>query len=156
MKYLPVILCLLLASCGGSGSSDSEETSGDELEIQPTPAVTTYLFGQDGNLWKPESDPAGAGGGNLVVLFNAQITVQYDNCEVRRTSGEIAQLTCIDDQPWTNPPYSCFNNGGRQTWHASFRCEDAAEVLVTCHKGIDTVIFTVPEAQRGQVCSRFG
>lgn len=128
----------------------------DEAPVEENPITDIQFFGQNGNLYKPRGDDHGAGGGNLVVLLSSQYTVEFERCEIRLRSGQVAQLRCINDQPWTQIPYSCFSNGNRQTWRADFKCSDVAEVSVTCREEKQEIVFTVPERQRGQVCSRFG
>lgn len=145
-------------------NSDPESSEDDELvpsdeataTPEPNPVVATEYFGEDGNLYKPESDPEGSGQGNLVILLSSKFTEQFDSCEIKLSSGEVAQLICIDDQPWTETPYSCFSNGGRQTWRANFKCSAVAEIKVSCFEDKQEVIFTVSEAERRSVCNRFG
>lgn len=137
----------------GDSVSDTETETETDTEMETS---QTFFFGEGGNLWKPEADPVSSGAGNLVVLFDSMFNPEFDGCQVKKTSGEVAPLICINDQPFTQIPFSCFSNGNRQTWRASFPCEEAAEVLVTCQLGSDSYVFTVSEAARGQVCSRFG
>ncbi|MCO6431967.1 MAG: hypothetical protein J5J00_14000 [Deltaproteobacteria bacterium] len=160
-KLKPVLFILtvstLFAACGGGGGGDgstSEPEGGDFLTGNPI--VSTQFFGESGNLYKPASDETSSGQGNLVVLLSSQFTTQFDSCEMRKANGEIAQLICINDQPWTHVPFSCFSNGGRQTWRANFRCNEAAEVRVVCRDLNQEVTFTVPDAALGHVCTRFG
>lgn len=89
-------------------------------------------------------------------MFDPTFSEQFESCEVTKTTGETAQLVCINDQPFTQIPYSCYSNGGRQTWRATFTCDEVAEVVVTCYLRDEVYIFTVGEAARPQVCSRFG
>ena len=168
MKYLVVLMSLFLFSCGGSsnssGSEDevfaeesgTEEVVAEESGLETESVVQIEYFGQDGNLYKPVSDETASGGGNMVVLLSSKYTEQFDSCEVLLTNGEIAQLICINDQPWTQIPYSCFSNGNRQTWRASFNCNEVAEIKITCRDGEDEYIFTVPDNALGHVCTRFG
>lgn len=174
------VSCSFLISCGGSSNSSNDtaevmkepadetaapETAAPETAVPETaaaeiveanPIVETQFFGQSGNIYKPESDPEASGDGNLVVLLSSQFTEQFDRCEIALNTGETKQLVCINNQPWTQIPFSCFSNGNRQTWRADFKCSSAAEVKVTCFEDNQEIIFTVPEAQRGQICSRFG
>lgn len=163
MNFVLVGVALLfVCGCGGSDGSSSEDDSDlSDIEsggesLTPAPVVVTEIFGQDGNLWKPSGDSHGAGAGNLVVLLSSKYTEQFDSCEVALNTGEVSQLICINDQPWTHTPFSCFSNGERQTWRAVFPCSDAAEVKVTCYSATEEVIFTVPETSRGWTCQRFG
>lgn len=149
------LVSISLMACGGSGGSG--DSTGPVLEsATPNPIVRTQLFGDGGNLYKPVSDDHGSGGGNLVVLFDRQFTEAFDSCEIPLADGTVAPLICIDNQPWTQKPYSCFSNGERQTWRANFRCGAVGEIKVTCRSLTQEVIFTVPEAVRGHVCTRFG
>ena len=152
LKILILVLLIFTISCGGSSSSDSD---GSEFLLDTT-VKTTEFFGNEGNIYKPRADTNSPGPGNLVVLLSAKFTKQFDSCEVRTNTGETAQLICINDQPWTQTPFSCFSNGNRQTWRANFRCNEMGEVKVTCRLPDQEVIFTVPEEQRGQICNRFG
>ncbi|WKZ57091.1 MAG: hypothetical protein QY326_00070 [Bdellovibrionota bacterium] len=147
------------AGCGSSGGDDSDDgaAGGNEQLPESNPiAQRSETFGVDGNLWKPAGDDHGAGAGNLVVLLSSRYTKRFDTCELQRTNGQIAQLTCIDNVPWTHTPYSCFANGDRQHWRADFKCSEAAEVKVTCRDANQEVTFTVDASQRGSVCNRFG
>ena len=179
MKKFIILLSFVIMACGGSSkgsdnnssttetstaststadttSTTTETTATEEVEISNNPIVTTQFFGEGGNLYKPSSDPHGAGQGNMVVLLDASFTEEFDSCEIKLNTGETRQLTCINDQPWTQIPFSCFSNGNRQTWRADFKCGSVAEVKVTCREEKQEVIFTVPEAQRGNICTRFG
>ena len=102
------------------------------------------------------SDPEGAGRGNLVVLLAQKFTEQFDSCEVMLNTGETEQLLCINDQPWTQIPFSCFSNGNRQTWRANFSCHNMAEVSVVCKSPSQEVTFSVADEQKGNICTRFG
>lgn len=171
----------LTVGCGSSGSDDffdefpndqnppaANPESGEappaadpiaDPVATPTPAsteVVTEIFGRDGNLYKPFSDDHGAGGGNLVVLMSSRYTKRFETCEIPLKDGTTAQLTCIDNQPWTHTPYSCFANGDRQHWRASFRCSSVAQIRVRCRLAGKTYIFTVDEGSRGNVCTRYG
>ena len=167
-QFLLILSLSLTVGCGG-GSGDGEgseftdavQEEGLEAPIDANPiALATEQFGSEGNLWKPSGDDHAAGAGQLVVLLSGKYKTRFDTCEVRKRSGEIAQLTCIDDQPWTHNPYSCFANpdasGERQHWRANFECQDAAEVKVVCRDQNQEVTFTVAEEKRRSVCSRFG
>lgn len=163
-SLLSGFLLLGLSACG----DDTDDSSLDDVSsvddvvdtgtLADTGAITrsTEFFGNNGNLWKPVADETSVGAGNLVVLFSSSFRSQFDRCEVQRNDGTTAQLRCIDDQPFTQIPFSCFSNGNRQTWRADFRCGSAAAVSVTCFDANQEVTFTVPEGQRGNVCSRFG
>ncbi|MEZ4753511.1 MAG: hypothetical protein R3A13_04270 [Bdellovibrionota bacterium] len=175
MKKLFTIFCifsiLALSACGngttrnvdlsGNGSS-GENNSSEEIvdetipEISDNPVVETQFFGSNGNLWKPSGDAHASGAGNLAILLSSSFRDQFDSCKLKKTSGETVDLLCLNTVPWTQIPYSCFSNGNRQTWRANFKCNEAAEVKVTCYEDKQEVVFTVPEAQRGAVCSRFG
>lgn len=151
-----VIIAIISISCGG-GSSDSGETDTVSVPLfESNPIVRTQFFGVDGNLYKPESDLHGSGGGNLVVLIGAQFAEQFDSCEIPLADGSIAPLACLNSESWTEVPFSCFSNGNRQTWRANFRCSSVAEVKVTCRSFNQEVVFTVPEELRGNVCTRYG
>ncbi|MCC6931773.1 MAG: hypothetical protein IT292_00755 [Deltaproteobacteria bacterium] len=157
MKYLlSLLLALSLMACGSSGGDDeATDTSSSSSSSSSSVAIETHYFGQNGNLWKPAGDPHGGSPGNLVVLFSSQFQNQFDRCEVTLNTGEVSQLICINDQPWTQVPYSCFTNGDRQTWRASAKCSSMAEVKATCYSGVTQYVFTVVEANRHAVCSRF-
>lgn len=156
MKKLTILLFAILMSACNSATTDEENNIIDDPETENPIAKSTETFGVDGNLWKPRGDETASGAGNLVVLFSSKFRRAFDSCEVPLRSGGTAQLRCVDDQPWTEIPYSCFTNGNRQTWRANFKCSDAAQVRVVCRDPNQEVTFTVPEAQRGAVCSRFG
>lgn len=145
----------LLSGCGGSSGGDGSEIDNGNSD-NPIIQESREFFGQDGNLWKPRSDETSSGTGNLVVLFSAKFTTRFDSCEVPLNDGTVGQLVCIDNQPWTHVPFSCFSNGGRQTWRANFPCSAAARVEVTCRDAMQQVVFTVPDGSVGAVCSRFG
>lgn len=157
-RKLLVSLLIFVASCGGGsgGSTPEENTSAEDLSLTENPIVKTQFFGSEGNLWKARADETASGSGLLVVLLSAQFTQKFDSCEVKLASGETAQLFCNDRVEWTQIPFSCFSNGNRQTWRASFSCDKVAEVKVTCRSLNQEVIFTVPEEQRANVCWRFG
>ncbi len=134
--------------------SNNTTTSSDD---GANPLVrSTQFFGQNGNVYKPVSDETASGGGNMVVLFSAAFTRQFESCSVLMGDGSSRALTCIDDQPWTQIPFSCFSNGNRQTWRADFRCGSVGAVVVTCVDFNQEITFTVPEGQQGNVCTRFG
>ena len=143
---------LLFSACGGSGSDNQEAVP----EIANPVATRTEIFGENGNLYKPRSADDSAGTGNMVVLLNPVFTKQFDSCEIRKSNGETGQLICINDQPWTHVPYSCFSNGNRQTWRANFPCEEVAEVKVICKDFHQEVTFTVPDSVKNSICTRFG
>lgn len=148
-----VFIATSIWACGGS----DEELSTPVPEIvTPDPVVrSTDSFGERGNLWKPRADEHSPAPGNLVVLLSAEYSAQFDSCEVTLGNGTVAQLICINDQPWTQTPFSCFSNGNRQTWRGMFKCSEVAEVKVTCRRVGHEVVFSVPDSNRGQVCSRF-
>lgn len=162
---LSVSICFLgsLLGCGDSGGGDSESDSflesapldSEAKAVNPIASSVQY-FGQGGNLYKPVSDEHASGGGNVVVLLDRQFTERFDTCEIPLVSGEMAHLECVDYVPWSHTPYSCFANGDRQHWRASFRCGSVAEIRVVCRDENQEVTFTVPEEQRGWVCTRFG
>lgn len=177
MRYILFLLSFCLLACGDSnddttliGEGDdagaATETSSQTAEA-PAPKTTkptvddnpvarsTEFFGQGGNLYKPASDPHGSGGGNLVVLLSSKYTRQFDRCTIRTHEGT-RDLACIDNQPWTQIPYSCFSNGDRQTWRADFKCGSVSSVSVTCYEAKQEITFTVPREVRGNVCQRFG
>lgn len=147
---------LMFASCGSSGGGGEEEsTEAVVLEETITKAFEEY-FGVEGNLWKPRSDDHSSSPGNLVVLLSSKYTTRFDTCEIPLNDGTTAQLLCIDTESWTHTPYSCFSNGGRQTWRASFGCSKAARIEVVCRDSDKEVVFTVPFGQEGRICERFG
>lgn len=152
---LSLLLLLTLMACGGSNDDSVDEATATTSSSSSLSSVETHYFGQNGNLWKPAGDEHGGSPGNLVVLFSAQFNNQFDSCQVTLVDGSTAQLICINDQPWTQVPYSCFTNGDRQTWRATFGCSHVAEVKVICHIGTAEYIFTVPDTYLGSVCSRF-
>lgn len=155
-RILLTLASLVFISCGGGGGGGDEPIAElSETDLNPV-AVSTEYFGSDGNLYKPVADAISSGAGNLVVLFSAKYSKQFERCETRLKDGSIAQLTCINNQPWTHIPYSCFANGNRQTWRANFTCWDVAEVSVTCYDFNQEITFTVPDEQKSQICSRFG
>ena len=183
IKRLPHSLLALtfigLSSCGSDGLnldtlSDSlaqetasqifeantntvSESAEADLATVGNPLVTsTQLFGSGGNLYKPVSDADALGAGNLVVLFDSSFTNQFESCSIPLADGTTGNLSCIDDQPFTQIPFSCFSNGNRQTWRANFRCEAVGSVVVTCLDFNQEVIFTAPAGQTGAICSRFG
>jgi len=146
-----LFLCFTLFACGGGSSG------GDALtDAVDTASVIEQAFGTEGNIWKPEADAISSGAGNLVVLFSSKFTNEFSSCELMLNDGSTAQLICINNQPWTQTPFSCFSNGGRQTWRANFKCDAAGSVEVLCKDTDVDYIFTVPAAARAQVCSRFG
>ena len=150
---LSLLSLIFITSCGGGGGgSDSEDS-----DLSPTnPITSTQFFGENGNLYKPRSDDHASGAGNLVILLSPQFTTRFDTCEIKKNDGTVASLLCIDDQDWTQIPFSCFSNGGRQTWRATFPCNEAGEVRVVCRDLLQEVTFTVPDTSLGQVCGRFG
>lgn len=149
-------VCLLNACSHGGGGDDTGDGPAAGIPEIGNPIVQTQIFGENGNLYKPRSAEDSAGTGNLVVLLSPQFTTQFDSCEIRKSNGEIGQLICINDQPWTHVPFSCFSNGNRQTWRANFRCDEVAEVKVTCRDFQQEVIFAAPAGQTGSLCTRFG
>lgn len=156
MTRFILMLLLIIPLLSGCGDSSDNDTAAPEETIQPESSIakSTQIFGQTGNLWKPSGDGHGGSPGNLVILLSSQFTTQFDNCEVKTKDGQTAQLLCINDQAWTQIPYSCFTNGNRQTWRANFKCSNAAEVTVVCRDTTQEVTFTVDAARRNQVCSR--
>jgi hypothetical protein len=157
-SHLCAAFILFMSGCGG-GSSSGETTLEDSSlseEIPMNPIVVSQEFGVDGNLYKPRSDENASGEGNLVVLLSSRFTTQFDSCEIQKRSGELAQLFCLNSVPWTDVPYSCFSNGGRQTWRATFKCDEVAQVKVVCRDANQEVTFTVPDANKGNICTRFG
>ncbi len=154
MSRLIILLLLLIASLTACGGSSNDEETLEKILPEPTIAKSTQMFGQAGNLWKPAGDGHGGSPGNLVVLLSSQFNQQFDNCELQTNDGLTTQLLCINDQEWTQTPFSCFTNGNRQTWRANFKCSKAAEVRVVCRDTTQEVTFTVDEARRNQVCSR--
>ncbi|MCB0328384.1 MAG: hypothetical protein KDD70_01940 [Bdellovibrionales bacterium] len=157
----PKIVCGLLlftalASCGGGGGGGSSDDSANALPEEDLRQQFVEYFGTEGNIWKPSSDPISSGAGNLVVLLSPKYTTRFDTCELTLIDGSTAQLLCIDFEEWTQIPFSCFSNGGRQTWRANFGCDDAALVEVTCRDATQEVVFTVDGPAVSAVCSRFG
>ncbi|MCB9030524.1 MAG: hypothetical protein H6619_05685 [Deltaproteobacteria bacterium] len=151
------ILSTLIACGGGAGSTGLDSTSSSSASDPIVEKVVTRdYFGTDGNLYKPVSDLTASGAGNMVVLFSAKYTEQFDSCRVSKDDGTTADLICINDQEWTHIPFSCFANGNRQTWRANFKCSSVGEVVVTCLLGTDEYVFEAPNGQTGNVCTRFG
>lgn len=155
MKSITQIFFILLAIILTSCASDGHDKIVIEEEANPI-ARSVQFFGQGGNLWKPVGDDHGAGAGNLVVLLDASFTKRFDSCEIVLNTGETRQLTCIDTVEWTHTPYSCFANGNRQHWRADFKCSSARAVEVVCRDFNQEITFTVPDEQKGHLCSRFG
>ena len=158
-----ILLSLSLTACGGGsggggGDSAQEVASAiaDELIAEDTTRRATEIFGQNGNLYKPSGDETAAGAGNMVFLANPAYTEQFDNCEIQDTSGATVQLICINNQPWTMIPFSCFSNGNRQTWRAPFGCGEVAQVRIVCRRPGLEVTFQAPPGLEGAVCSRLG
>ena len=166
-----VTLTGFLSGCGDSDfdldaiNGDSSERVTDTLGFEESfdsenganPLVrSTQFFGQNGNIYKPVSDLEASGGGNMVVLFSSAFTRQFESCSIIMGDGTSRALTCIDNQPWTQIPFSCFSNGNRQTWRADFKCSSVGSVVVTCIDLNQEITFTVPEGQEGNVCSRVG
>ena len=139
-----------------SSSAASSSAESQQATVTNEIVRSTQFFGQNGNLYKPVSDADSIGAGNLVVLFSSSFTRQFESCDIVAADGTRRGLTCIDDQPFTQIPFSCFSNGNRQTWRANFRCEDVGAILVTCLDFNQEITFTVPDGQQGSVCSRFG
>jgi len=178
MRLVALLILAFLVACDDSNSSIGVESAADESStgsesgsslqfsntdyeddglISSNPIPTrTETFGVDGNLYKPVADDHGAGAGNLVVLLGSKFTEAFDSCEVTLNTGEVRQLVCIDDQPWTHIPYSCFANGDRQHWRADFKCSAMSEVKVTCREEKQEVVFTAPAGRGHELCSRFG
>ncbi|RMG44827.1 MAG: hypothetical protein D6719_01085 [Candidatus Dadabacteria bacterium] len=161
--FILILFTAFIAACGSStDSSDgvammSDDGSAPVAEpVVEERNVTREFFGQKGNLWKPAADGHSSGAGNLVVLFGSHHSKQFERCRVKKTDGTLADLLCINDQPWTQVPFSCFSNGNRQTWRATFPCSQVSQVRVSCLRGGNEWVFTVPDAQKGGVCSRFG
>ena len=152
-KITYILIAILSINCGGGGGGDNST----EVDLSlNTRMVVEQTFGTEGNLWKPKSDGHSSGAGNLVVLFSSKFTSEFNSCEVRLNDGSTSQLICINNQSWTHVPFSCFSNGGRQTWRANFTCGKASGVEVLCKTDELDYVFTVPPAARAAVCSRFG
>ena len=154
--FFAACCCLFFtfASCGGGsgGDDDPEQQAIEETIVR----AIEEIFGTEGHLWKPRADDISSGAGNLVVLLGTEFTTRFDTCKVPLNDGTMADLVCIDDQPWTQTPFSCFSNGNRQTWRANFTCDQAARVEVVCQDSEKQVVFTVGDGALGAVCSRFG
>lgn len=138
------------ASSIGTNAESSQASVSNPL------VSSTQFFGRNGNIYKPVSDTDASGDGNLVVLFSSSFTRQFESCNIVMADGSTRGLTCINDQPWTQIPFSCFSNGNRQTWRADFRCSAVGAVLVRCLDFNQEITFTVPDGQQGNVCSRVG
>lgn len=166
-----IALTILVAGCSGSGddvnvlgdpdgNGSAEEGPSDVTDAIDEESgesnVIEDTFGVDGNLYKPESDEASSGNGNLVILLGQKYTQQMETCSIPLRDGSTGVLICIDDQPWTQTPFSCFSNMNRQTWRAAFRCEEVGEIVVTCFIGEQEYRFTPPGGQVGNICTRFG
>ncbi len=116
----------------------------DGVDQDFTSRTLNFIDGADGNLWKPESE----GNGNIVVLFNSSFRRTFSGgCSIQKRDGSFSQLYC-------GGVFSCFTNPNRLTMRSNVPCEDAKEVKVTCNDASQVVVFTVPAAQRGQVCDR--
>lgn len=165
------IISLTLIACGSS--SDNSDTFGTPSTDTPSADVAdpvadpvaggktfTDNFGSEGNLWKPAGDAHASGAGNLVIVIAGKYSTQFDSCSVKKADGTTAELTCVNNVPWTHHPFSCFANpiGGldRQHWRANFECGSAASVEAICHLGLDTYVFQAPDGRFGEVCTRFG
>ncbi len=137
-----------------SGTVSNPESS--QASVSNPLVSSTQFFGRNGNVYKPVSDTDASGGGNLVVLFSSSFTRQFESCNIVMADGSTRGLSCINDQPWTQIPFSCFSNGNRQTWRADFKCSSVGSVLVRCLDFNQEITFTVPSGQQGNVCSRVG
>ena len=151
-----ILSLILLIGCSDSktlGDRIPDEVESETVETEstpepapepmcPNPIVNGVQSFSGGTLWKPESDPGSLGAGNLVVLIDDRFTGQFDSCTVRRTNGTTSDLTCIDDSPFTQTPFSCFSNGNRQTWRADFRCNRAETVEMVCSDRCQEVVFS--------------
>jgi len=156
--FLYLFISLGLFACGSSSDDNNTVDGAAVMEEVPESNVIskTQFFGQEGNLYKPKGDPLASGAGNMVVLLSSKFTTQFDSCEIKKKSGETAQLTCLNSVPWTQTPFSCFSNGNRQTWRANFKCSDVAEIKVVCQDSMQEVTFTLEnEAARTNVCGRY-
>lgn len=151
------LVTFFFLACGSSSDSDNQTTdhSGSSTTVFGNADVTD-TFGVDGNLYKPVSDESASGLGNLVVLLSSKYSTKFDTCKIRKNTGDIADLFCLDTVPWTQVPFSCFSNGNRQTWRANFKCSSVGEVRVLCQDSIQSVEFVAPNGATGNVCTRFG
>lgn len=132
---------------------------GDQPEPEPetNPIVNgVQYFGNDGNLWKPEGDGGGPlYSGNVVVLFSSKFKKQFNECVANLKNGQSYNLTCVDDQPWTQTPYSCFSNGNRQTWRAKLSCDKFRNATITCKDSNQEITFKAKNNNR-RACNRHG
>jgi len=136
---------------GNTTGTNTTVVAGDNPIVR-----SVETFGQNGNLYKPVSDETALGAGNVVVLFGSSFTRQFESCSMMLNDGTRRNLRCIDDQPFTQIPFSCFSNGNRQTWRADFRCGSVGSVEVICMDRNQEITFRAPTGQEGNICSRFG
>jgi hypothetical protein len=148
---LTLSIAFLVTGCSDSSSdsdsaSNSENQSASNLVEEPTFRTRTesFLDGPGGNLWKPVSE----NNGNIVVLFNPTYRKTFSGgCTVELKDGSFAPLYC-------GGALNCFTNPNRLTLRSNVRCGSAKEVKVVCNDVNETVIFTVPQELRNQVCGR--
>ena len=158
-RYLLIFaFALVLGSCGSSSDSSDEEAATEAPATESTEGreVIEDTFGVGGNLYKPRSDVISSGAGNVVVLFDRSYSEQMEGCSIPLKDGTSGALFCINNEAFTQVPFSCFSNGGRQTWRGNFKCEDVGEVVVMCRRGDKRFRFSAPGGQTGNVCTRFG
>lgn len=128
---LTAFLLIVCLSCGGSGTTT--EGTGANLVFED--------FGIGGNLYKPVSDETGAGGGNVVVLFDSKFNQEFESCTLSLADGTAHNLSCLKAE-FTEVPFSCFSNGDRQTWRAGVRCEEVSDnPIVQCELAGTSYVF---------------
>ena len=101
----------------------------------PQDITDTFLDGNEGNLWKPESDNTG----NTVVLLHKKYSQEMDSCSIELKNGNKESLLCQKGS-WNN--YSCFANGDRQHWRSAKSCKDIKSTKTVCKKGGTTLTVT--------------
>lgn len=177
MRYLLLILILLFSACNtdkieslvesitGEVTDPINQTidnavddiDGSSEPACPNPILESQTIGSNGNLYKPVAEGGGpAYSGNPVFLASSIFTTRFDTCSIKDKSGKEINLTCIDNQPWTGIPYSCFANGNRQHWRFPINCKNVGKVQVTCRDRCQEVKFSVSKSDKDKTCERFG
>lgn len=158
ISCLVVIVITLVSGC----SDSNEQIVVIEEPTCPNPiASEPQIFGQNGSIYKPSGDPEASGAGKVVVLLDPAFSSQFDECKIKTGSNTYESLTCINDAPWTQVPFSCFSNpvagrGLRQTWRSGLACEDIHRVEVICTDSCQSVTFKAPQGSLRKVCERLG
>lgn len=95
----------------------------------------TWLDGNEGNLWKPESDNTG----KTVILLHKKYKDEMDSCTIDLNNGKKESLICLKGE-WNN--FSCFANGDRQHWRSNNSCKNIKSTKAVCRKGNTTLTIT--------------